>query len=116
MPLLTRGFIDVLEKAKHFDKHVTRRREFPFTTPDEYEASADAFLTSPLDSTTTEECYRTKRDGTVGDKVRYNRITQQFGVLGNDNVIRSYFKPDPARHGKGTNLNYFHDACNEVRD
>ena len=111
----TSGFPTLIYRDFKFDKHVTRGREFAYATADEYGANADRFLGEPLDPTTTEECFRIKRDGTIGDKIRYNRTTQEFGVLGDDNVIRSYFKPDPARHGKGTNLNYFHEACNEVR-
>jgi hypothetical protein len=111
----TFGFADAFELAKHFDKHVIRRREFSVSTPQGYELLADEFLGAPLDGD-MEECYRTKRDGTRGDKIRYNRVTQEYGVLSNDEVIRSYFIPDPARHGKGTNLNFFNDTCNEVRD
>lgn len=111
----TLGFPTALERALKFNKHVTLGREFAYASAEEYEANADRFLGEPLVNNTTEECIRTKRDGTIGDKIRYNGATQEFGVLGNDNVIRSYFVPDPARHGMGTNLNYFYDACHQVR-
>lgn len=115
MPLqYTRGFIDNRTLLLKFDKHVTRRREFTYTTAVEYEEHADEFLGGLRDQD-TEECFRTKLDGTVGDKLRYNRTSEEFGTLANDNVIRSYFIPDPARHHKPTNFDYFEQACAEVR-
>jgi hypothetical protein len=115
----TLGFPDRAMLLYKFDKHVTRQREFTYATADEYETHADRFLGGPRDAD-TEECVRTKRDGTPGDRVRYNRVTQEFGILGNDNVIRSYYIPSPTLppprgHTKGTNLQYYRDACNEVR-
>lgn len=111
----TLGFPDRAALLFKFDKHVTRGREFAYTTPDEYETNADRFLGGPLDAD-AEECLRTRRDGTAGDTVRYNRNTQEFGVLGADNVIRSYFIPNTARHGWPSNLDYFRNACTEQRD
>src|SRR2546421_667632 len=98
-----------------FHKHVRLRQEFAYTTLDEYETNADRFLGEPLNAD-TEEFVKTKRDGTVGDRLRYNRVTQEFGVLGNDNVIRAYFIPDPADHHWPTNLDYFRHCCTEQRD
>lgn len=115
MPLqYTRGFIDNATLLFKFDKHVTRRREFTYSTAVEYEEHADQFLGGAR-SPDVEECVRTKRDGTVGDKLRYNRISEEFGTLANDNIVRSYFIPDPARHHKPANLDYFEQACAEVR-
>jgi filamentous hemagglutinin len=42
-----------------------------------------------------------------GDVVRYNPATDEFGVVKPDGTIRTYYKPDPARHGRPTNLDYF---------
>lgn len=42
-----------------------------------------------------------------GDIVRYNPKTKQFGVVRKDGVIRTYFKPDPAKHKLKTNEDYF---------
>lgn len=115
MPLqYTRGFIDNATLLLHFDKHVTRGREFTYATAVEYEEHADQFLGGAR-SPDVEECVRTKRDGTVGDKLKYNRVSEEFGALANDNIIRSYFIPDLARHHKPTNLDYFEQACAEVR-
>jgi pyocin large subunit-like protein len=44
---------------------------------------------------------------TNGDIVRFNPVTNEFGVARADGVIRTYFKPDPAVHGFPTNLDYF---------
>jgi hypothetical protein len=114
----TAGFLPGM-LVSHFDKHVTLYREFTYATADEYETNADRFLGGPMDAD-TEECFRTKADGTVGDRIRYDRVTQELGILGNDNVIRTYYIPDPVSppprgHTKGTNLQYYQDACNEVR-
>ena len=108
------GFIDQATLLLKFDKHVTRRREFPYATADEYETHADEFNGGPRD-THTAECHRQKRDGSVGDQVRYNTADERFGVLGNDNVMRSYYIPDPRRHGKASNRIYYHEACLETR-
>jgi hypothetical protein len=112
----TLGFLDRATLLFKFDKHVTRRREFAFATPDEYETNADRFNGGPRNPLETEECHRVKRDETVGDQLRYNDNTQEFGVLGNDNYIRSYYIPDPARHLKATNRVYFQESCLEQRD
>jgi hypothetical protein len=111
----TRGFIDHAMLLWKFHKHVTLGREFTYATRDDYETNADRFLGEPKD-TNTEEYVKIKKDGTRGDKLRYNRVTQEFGILGSDGVIRSYYKPNPARHGKGTNYDYYLDCCSEQRD
>ena len=114
MLVYTLGFIDRATLLFKFDKHVTRGREFPYATADEYETYADEFNGGPRDAA-TEQCYRVKRDSSVGDQVRYNTADERFGVLGNDNIIRSYYIPDPFRHGKASNRIYYEDACLEVR-
>jgi hypothetical protein len=115
MLVYTLGFIDRYTLLFKFDKHVTKRREFAYTSADEYETYADSFNGGPRNVAETEQCTRRKRDGTNGDQIRYNILTDEFGVLGNDNYIRSYYVPDPARHGKANNLTYYRDACLEVR-
>ena len=42
-----------------------------------------------------------------GDIVRYNPAINEFGVVSSKGDIRTYYKPDPAVHGKGANLDYF---------
>jgi pyocin large subunit-like protein len=43
-----------------------------------------------------------------GDIVRYNPITDAFGVMDAAGAPRTFFKPDPIIHGYLTNLDYFH--------
>jgi hypothetical protein len=102
--------------AEHFETHVTYQREFAVATKEEYLALANAFLGSPLDPTTTHECQRTNKDGTLGDKVRYNHSTQEFGILSVDNVIRTYYIPDPAVHGFRTNYDYYLWNCRRRKE
>ena len=109
----TKGFPSSAERDYKFDKHVIRGREFTYASSLEYEANADRFLGGPLDSDTM-ECVRVKHDGTIGDKIRYNRRTEEFGVLGNDGIIRSYFRPDPNVHKMPSNLDYFNKTCRAV--
>jgi hypothetical protein len=111
--LYTFGFVSAYDRNSHFDKHVLRRREFTFVTSLEYESHADVFLGGSCNADTS-ECFRTNSDGTTGDKIRYNRVTQEFGVLDTTNHIRSYFKPSPSRHGKSTNEIYFNDECDRM--
>ncbi|MER6684966.1 polymorphic toxin-type HINT domain-containing protein [Streptomyces olivaceoviridis] len=42
-----------------------------------------------------------------GDIVRYNRVTEDFGIMTPDGSIRTYYKPDPRVHGYATNQDYF---------
>ncbi|MER6792093.1 RHS repeat-associated core domain-containing protein [Amycolatopsis mediterranei] len=42
-----------------------------------------------------------------GDVVRYDPNTQEFGVMTQDGIPRTYYVPDPATHGLPTNLDYF---------
>jgi filamentous hemagglutinin len=44
-----------------------------------------------------------------GDVVRYNPNTDEFGVGSSGGSICTYYKPDPAVHGKRSNLEYFDD-------
>lgn len=110
----TRGFISSVVRDLKFDKHVMRQKEFPFLTAVEYEIKADLFLGVPLDADTL-ECVRRNRDGSPGDRIRYNPRTEEFGVLAYDNFIRSYFKPDPNEHREKNNRDYFEKSCKDIR-
>ena len=100
----TLGFPDKELLAQHFDEH---HIEFGVATEDEYELLADTFLGGPLDDGAL-ECIR----GSNGDVIRYNRLTDEFGVRGTDGFIRTYFKPNPIFHRQPTNLDYFRKECN----
>jgi len=75
-------------------------------TEAEYEALADTFLGGPNDPNTL-ECIR-RRDGAL---LRYNPVTNEYGVLRKNGIIKTYFKPDVARHKKPTNFDYFIEEC-----
>lgn len=98
----TSGFESSANLTKHFILHGW---EFGAMTEAEYERLADNFLSGPK-GTDTLECRRGN-----GDRLRYNPVTNEFGVLRRDGVIRTYFKPDVAWHRRQTNLDYFFEEC-----
>ncbi|MDE0547416.1 hypothetical protein, partial [Microbacterium sp. C7(2022)] len=82
----------------HFNKHGA---DFPqLNNSLEYVAEAQSFLRSPTASTLT------KVRGS-GDIVRYDPVTDVFGVMDRSGAPRTFFRPDPASHGFPTNLDYF---------
>lgn len=87
--LYTKGFVDDITLGEKFDKHVIVQREFPgVTTEFEYLELADTFCGGTIDSD-TEECIRSYD----GARLRYNKITNEFGIVGSDGFIRTYYKP-----------------------
>ena len=98
MPL-TRGFRDPLDLSDHFRKHGG-----PLGIADEsaYAEQADNFLARSRES----GVYEFRRPWN-NDRVRYDPTTQEFGVLDADGYIKTYYKPNPARHGFRTNQEYF---------
>jgi hypothetical protein len=90
-------FADAAKLQDHFDRHGA---DFGARTPAEYEAQAQAFLTGPKPGGVLEKVRPN------GDIVRYNPATDEFGVA-SPSAIRTYYRPDPAVHGKPTNLDYF---------
>jgi hypothetical protein len=97
---LRRGtFADSVKLQQHYADHGT---DFGAKSAAEYELQANRFLNDPKPPGVLEKT----RPGS-GDIVRYNPTTQEFGVVKPDGTIRTYYKPDPAIHGKPTNLDYF---------
>ena len=93
----------------HFYKH---RSDFSVLNEAEYELAAERFLLSPLRPSLL-ECNRSG-----GDLVRYDSATEEFAVLSDAGVIRTYFKPVPCVtrmvkfcHGEPDNVQYFLKAC-----
>lgn len=72
-------------------------------TENEYEDLADEFLGHPIASPCL-ECTRY-----CGDIVRYNLSTGEFGVLGMNGTILTYYLLDPLN--KAANMNYFNTNC-----
>jgi hypothetical protein len=89
---------DPSELGDHYYRHGA---DFGATTMAEYAQQADNFLGGAKTGQTLE---RVRENGEI---VRYNVITDEFGVIGPDGVIKSYFRPDPNRHGYASNLDYF---------
>jgi pyocin large subunit-like protein len=109
----TKGFANHFELLSHFGDHAA---DFSVSTMEEYEDLADHFLSKPS-TPDMHECPRSK-----GDRVRFDKITQEYGVLGKDGVIRTYFIPKrcatvPVRiprikcHRHATNLDYAIASC-----
>ncbi|WP_221035127.1 hypothetical protein, partial [Pseudomonas syringae group genomosp. 3] len=91
-------FADQAKLDDHFARHGS---DFGAKSAVEYQAQADKFLTSPKPTGVLEKARPN------GDVVRYNPNTDEFGVVSSGGSIRTYYKPDPAVHGKGSNLEYF---------
>ena len=91
-------FADQNKLQDHYKRH---GKDFGARSPAEYEAQADRFLNGSMRQRTLEKVRPN------GDIVRYNPSTQEFGVVRPDSTIRTYYRPDPAVHGRPTNLDYF---------
>jgi hypothetical protein len=100
----TSGFRTRLDLEDHFDAHGA---EFSAEDEEAYLALADEFLGGAKKQTTLEGVRR--RDQAT---IRYDYVSQEFGILSRDGYIVTYFKPDPAYHGKSTNREYFMWECN----
>jgi pyocin large subunit-like protein len=100
----TRGFKDFADLMDHYQSHVS---EFGVKAmgPTEYQELADAFLGGPT-SAGVHEHTRSK-----GDRLRFNPVTNEFGVLSASGFIRTYYKPDPIEHGEATNMDYYLREC-----
>ena len=85
---------------EHFDAHA---HDFGAVDEADYEAQADAFLGGPRGATVIEG-RRSLFDNAL---VRYDHANQAFGVLSADNYVLTFFKPEPAEHGRSTNRAYF---------
>ena len=110
----TAGFRSAFTLNQHFADH---QWEFDPTlginTAADYLRVADEFIGGPK-SIGTLDCRRKCQDGSDGDYIRYNSITEEFCILGTDNFIRTYYIPDPMKHQEPTNLVYFQTECKRV--
>ncbi|MEQ8749527.1 MAG: RHS repeat-associated core domain-containing protein, partial [Amphiplicatus sp.] len=91
-------FASKAELLRHFTKHGAR---IGAKSAGAYRGQASRFLTGRPGSGVLQRV-RTNRD-----VVRFNPRTDQFGVIRRDNVIRTYYRPDPSIHGYASNLEYF---------
>lgn len=122
MTLQTKGFVNERQRNRKFFKHGA---DFGASNAEEYERLADEFLGGPVADGVL-ECSRSE-----GDRLRYDPRTERYGVLGSDDVIRTFFKPVPCSsirdvtlrniaiergmcHGYATNLLYFQSECRRI--
>jgi hypothetical protein len=85
--------------TRHFKKHGA---DFGAKSVAEYEKMASDFMTKPKPQGVLEKVRPS--DGAL---VRYNPKAEEFGILGNSGVMRTYYKPSPSAHKYKTNLEYF---------
>lgn len=93
-----------LRRDQHFDDH---GEEVGAVDEADYETKAAGFLDGPVPGNTN-ECIR-KSDGA---RIRWNYVTQEFGIVSADGFIQTYFEPDPKWHGTSTNRAYYDWECN----
>ena len=85
---------------RHFKDHGA---DFPHVNNSmEYVVEAQSFLRTPSPGTLS-------LTRTNGDVVRYNPETEVFGIMNSSGAPKSFYIPDPAKHGHPTNLDYFYD-------
>jgi len=92
------GFADNARLNDHFSRHGS---DFGATTLQIYEQQAIDFLSGAPDAN------ELQLQRTNGDYIRFNPTTDEFGIVTQNGIIRTYYIPDPAIHGYPTNLDYF---------
>ena len=118
MPLITKGFESIRQLKRHFIEHGD---DFRASNPNDYEQMADIFLGGDKQ----EGVYECARPS--GDRLRYDPISEAYGVLDTEYVIRTYYKPIPCSrvplherdatrqsgrcHACANNLIYFKSEC-----
>ncbi len=81
----TKGFVNDDTLTEKFDKHVILQGEFPgVITEAEYFKLADDFCGGVKEANTQEHIR--SYDGAV---LRYNKTTNEFGIVGSDGFIRT---------------------------
>jgi RHS repeat-associated protein len=94
----TKNKTPVENAYRHFKDHGA---EFGSKNSVDYVKSTQEFLRNPPAGTLS----KTRANG---DIIRYHPNTNTFGVIDAAGAPRTMFKPDPAVHGKPSNLDYFH--------
>jgi|GEM_PF-1886495 len=83
----------------HFLKH---GKDFGAKTAQEYEKRAATFMLGDLSPGVLE------KTNSYGDIIRYNVLTDEFGMFSKQGFIRTYYKPDLQIHKLPTHLDYFY--------
>lgn len=99
----TLGFVDPVKLRRHHQKH---GHKFGSPLEGQYEEWADAFVGGPKDLFTL-ECERS----VSGDIIRYNPITEEFGVRRSNGHIKTYFIVELDEHPYGSNMEHFEGEC-----
>ena len=87
----------------HYKKH---GKEFEANSKEEYLKMASNFVESKNPDILTRVC-------SDGKTYRYNPNTNELCAISKDNVLKTYFKPDPSVHKYPTNMDYFNSSnCN----
>jgi len=94
----TKSKTGVQNALGHFKKHGSEFPQYPNAT--QYAQGARNFVSNPPKGTLT-------KVRPNGDKLFYDPATNTFASQRADGALRTMFKPDPAKHGYPTNLDYF---------
>lgn len=101
----TLSFRTSRKRARHFQDHGA---DFGAITAEEYEEMASTFLENGLQINCEE--YTRLRDRA---RLRFNLITEEFGILSSDGYIRTYYIPNPlTHHGEPINYDYYLNCAN----
>ena len=95
-------FEDRDDLLDHFADH---GQEFDVNIAQEYEMLADVFMFG-VRGPNVEECFRPQ-----GGFVRYDKVTQEYGVVNSRGFLSTYFIANPAVHKEASNLVYFLKRC-----
>jgi RHS repeat-associated protein len=92
----------VKDPAKNADVHWKKHgAEFPeYGSKGEYVEGAREFLNNPPSGALT-------KTRATGEVVVYDPVTNTFGIRTADGTPATLFRPDPAKHGYPTNVDYF---------
>ncbi len=112
----TGGFEDGFKLTDHFLRHGS---DFGCRSSAHYEAMADRFLGGPK-GLIVKECRRRS-----GDLLRFNALTEAYGVLAPNGIVRSHYIPTPCAslppgvprrgcHGCRDNFEYFKQECARI--
>jgi len=108
------GFATAIDRYEHFFDHGS---DVGATDEVAYEALAVAFLSIAKPSHVL-QCRRRK-----GDTVRFNPVSNEFGVIAVDGTVRTYYKPircvdlPPSLvgikrcHNFSSHMDYYEDSC-----
>jgi hypothetical protein len=104
--IYTNGFNREESLIDHFTRHGGM---LGVSTKEEYLERADEFCGRPRDPSETHihECIRPRE----GDRIRYNELTEEWGVLCSYNVVRTYYILTTAIQKHGSGLAYFQSEC-----